>query len=497
MLTNYFTHTKIYTVILFRVHFLRLFSPIILLQRPDIFKADEDAMITIEEKKFVNDTYYIRTISNDGISDYVSTIHVRAVAVQKDGRTYYMLYNSKMEVCSEAFAYINGFIADKSQNTRIKAHEALKFLTCFEEITGKRLQDFNASDISNLKYFLHGYSPEGQNLRLVLSTVRANDTVNGYLSVYRGYLDFLGIKDHALFKTTGRIKLFPASHENVPMASASYRSNDRSPKQFVEVPKYISVDEFIKILEYVRKNCSLMEEIIIRLMYQCGLRIGEVLGLTADDLVMERLEDGNYSPVAYIRNRVTDKEYQNAKTCMKVISRKQYLTSEYNTPDYGYQYVPVPQDLFDLINDYIEEFHVAAREGKNTKDRYYSRTIADRVRESEEYEDENYYIFINSIGTPLSASTWNEGLRKIFEAVGIPVDRNKRRSNLNHRFRHGFAMFNVIYCGMQDVELAGLLRHGSIESVLCYYNPTISDQIKLKTEFANSLYDIIPELRRE
>ena len=81
----------------------------------------------------------------------------------------------------------------------------------------------------------------------------------------------------------------------------------------------------------------------------------------------------------------------------------------------------------------------------------YAKTIADRVRDSEEYEDDNYYIFINSIGTPISASSWNDTLRGIFAEVGIPVDRDCRKSNLNHRFRHGFAMYNVMYLNVKEV----------------------------------------------
>ena len=45
------------------------------------------------------------------------------------------------------------------------------------------------------------------------------------------------------------------------------------------------------------------------------------------------------------------------------------------------------------------------------------------------------------------------------------------------------------------VELSKLMRHSSISSTLIYYNPTISDKIKLKTEFTKELYSILPELK--
>lgn len=398
-----------------------------------------------------------------------------------------------MVLNSDAFEYVNRELIDKSINTRIKSNEALKFLFSFEEMIGKKIYEFSSDDINTLKYFLHGYAPENLDMSLKDFTLRNNETINGYLSVYRGYLTYLGDTDNPLFSTQ---KIHPQYFENTSYKSEQrYRKNEKH-NNGNEVPKYISVDEFVNILAHVREYGSLRDEIIIRLMYQCGLRIGEVLGLTADDVVNERQADGSYSKIAYIRNRLTDSKDQHAKSCMKIVSRKQYGTSEYNTKDNGYQFVILPDDLYGLINDYIEETHSAIRENDTKSQRYYKKTITDRVRAANDHEDDNYYIFINSIGTPLSASSWNDTLREIFSAVGIPTDVQKRKSNLNHRFRHGFAMFNVKYLNVKEVELARLLRHSNTSSVLCYYRPTTSDQIQLKTKFANSLYEIIPSLKR-
>ena len=452
-------------------------------------------VVYITEKKNGNESYYICDFSIDS-KEYTQVIYIKAAIIEKDNTQYYLLYSSKMEVDSSAFKYLNSSLLGRSNNTKIKALEALKFLKAFEEISEKSLVDFKQADVQTLKYFLHGFSPAGQEYNFDLITFRSNDTVNGYLSVYRGYLEYLGITDHYLFKVSG-LHNYAVPYDEQTAKKAKLRSNERSPQKYVEVPKYISVEEFIRIIEYVRKNMTIREEIILRLMYQCGLRIGEVLGLTADDIVMEKVDNGDYAPLAYIRNRVSDENWQQAKTCMKVVDKHQYFSEDYNTLNYGYQYVPLPQDLFDLINEYIEETHVEARNTDSKSKRYFAKTIADRVREEEQYEEKNYYIFINSIGTPLSIDTWNGVLREIYAATKIHVDKNKRKNNLNHRFRHGFAMFNVLYCGVNEAQLAKLLRHSNINSVMCYYQPTISDQIKLKTAFANSLYEVIPELRRK
>ncbi|MBR2675728.1 MAG: site-specific integrase [Solobacterium sp.] len=454
-------------------------------------------MKAIIEKKKGNETFYeVQEYIDDKLINK-RTVFCKVASINKKTTTYFIFYNSDMVPISDAFSFVNQYLAGKALNTRIKACEALKVLFCFEEIVGKQIKTFKASDINDLKYFLHGYSPSGQLLSLDLATIRSNDTINGYLSVYRNYLGYLGITDHSLFDTSGRIT-YPRDEIGSDFAyrGKNYKNNERSPKKVIEVPKYISVEEFEAILKYIRKKYSLREEIIVRLMYQCGLRIGEVLGLTFDDVVMEKSNDGVYFPIAYIRNRVSDKYGQFAKTCMKVFSRKQYTTSEYNTYGYGYQSVVLPRDLYDLINEYIETTHVPIRDNPVTNKRYITKSIADRVRGSELYEDDNYYIFINSIGTPFSIASWDDILRDIFKSVGIHVDKNRRKNNLNHRFRHGFAMFQVMYLGVKEVELAKLMRHSNLSSVLCYFQPTITDQIKLKTEFVESLYEVVPALRR-
>ena len=458
-----------------------------------LYNKGATALITVEECRGINGTYYKKTLSSASGYNCVTYIHYRTAIVKRNNNEYLLIYNTNMVLNSDAFEYVNRELIDKSVNTRIKANEALKFLFSFEEMIGRNVHEFSSDDINTLKFFLHGYSPDGFEMSLKNFTLRNNATINGYLSVYRGYLTYLGHTSNPIF-----------SMKNIPshfFKKDSYKVAQRYSKNekhtcSEEVPRYISVDEFTSILSYVRENGSLRDELIIRLMYQCGLRIGEVLGLTADDVVNEKLPDGSYSKIAYIRNRLTDAKCQHAKSCMKIVSKEQYNTPEYNTKDDGYQFVILPDDLYDLINTYIEEEHSAIRENDTKAQRYYKNTIADRTRPENDYEDDNYYIFVNSIGTPLSVGSWNDILRKIFSSVGISVDIQKKENGLNHRFRHGFAMFNIQYLNVKEVELARLLRHRSVNSVLIYYRPTTSDKIKLKTEFANSLYEIIPSLKR-
>lgn len=236
----------------------------------------------------------------------------------------------------------------------------------------------------------------------------------------------------------------------------------------------------------------MQEECIVRLMYQHGLRLGEVLGLTNDDLMEEKINDCWVS-VAYIKNRVSDKPYQKAKTCMNVIDKKQYRTKDYQ--EYGFQKVILDQGLYDLLNEYIYEAHNCT--GKDWAKIYAEKSLADRVRKDEPFEEENRYIFISCYGRPLRADSWNRKLRGIFEEAGIGIDKEVRKHNLNHRFRHGFAMYQVKHMGRNELELMYLMRHSSLKSVEAYFKPTLKDQLELKQEFEESLMMSIPNLIRK
>ena len=68
-------------------------------------------------------------------------------------------------------------------------------------------------------------------------------------------------------------------------------------------------------------------------------------------------------------------------------------------------------------------------------------------------------------------------MKNIFQQVGIQIDRGKKTDNLNHRFRHGFAMFKVLHEGFDEIKLAYVMRHSNTNSVSAYFNPTEDDLI--------------------
>lgn len=450
-------------------------------------------MINVNEIKSHNSIHYEVQFIEDNKVSFSKDIKIRTVTLNHtNGNTYYYLYDEEMNPIRDVFRFLNFELLSKSPNSRSSSLHALKLLYSFCSIFGLDIKNLNSTDIKNLKMFLKGVSPKGHTITLNLNTQRSNETINSYLGVYRKFYEFLGIMDSPLFLKSNKSYNIVSVDSEQEIKVSGYKLQEKVYKDIVKVPKYISVENFSKIIEVIRDEYSEREECIVRLMFEAGLRIGEVLGLTSDDIVLEEIE-GETVGAIYIRNRFTDKPHQLAKTCMKIDNRKQYKSKEYITQGHGYQKVIININLYDKLNDYINENHYEIKD--KFKNNYNKFTIADRVENSNEYDEDNFYVFINSVAKPLSSNLWNQTLREIFLKVGIKIDKHKRQNNLNHRFRHGFAMFMVKYKNIKAFDLKILMRHGSIHSVFAYYKPTDEDICKLKNDFVESLYDIIPDLQ--
>ena len=109
---------------------------------------------------------------------------------------------------------------------------------------------------------------------------------------------------------------------------------------------YISLDEYRRVLDAIGSSPlgsgdPVEARAIVRLMFEHGLRIGEVLGLTLEDLSSSPDRNGlnHYSVV--LRNRCSDREWQSAKTLMPVTDRRQYRSVDYRKLNVGKQVVHI------------------------------------------------------------------------------------------------------------------------------------------------------------
>ncbi len=452
-------------------------------------------MIAITEQVINGYTIYNKKIydyNNILISEEI--VRYKTVIMKRDNELYYMLYDTNICVVREVFRFLNNDLSMSAQNSREKYLHGLKLLHIFSYIINVRINEFSSMDIHNFIAFLQGKSLEGRNLKLVLKTERNVETVSGYLSACRLFVKYVYGNTNSEFLKLNNNLVYQHmlsdeyTHNVTPYQNRVMGTNTNI---LEEIPAYISVEEFWRIITVIRSEYSIVEECIVRLMFECGLRIGEVLGITSDDLLTKKNDD-KYISYCELKNRISDEKYQNAKTCMKVHSVKDYGLKEYQN---SFQIVILPNELFELIYTYIEKYHTKYRSTK--KDNYYKYAVADRVRNGSKYEDVNFYIFLNTQGRRLSQRIWSETLRDIFQKANIKVDKKTKRHNLSHRFRHGFAVFHVQYMKTKILRLKELMRHRSLKSLERYYKLTIEDKIKIKDDFVNDLYTNLPELKSD
>lgn len=403
---------------------------------------------------------------------------VMVVGMKKEYKdfTYMIIIGTNGKAYFEAYKYLNDKLRDESYSKREQALRALKLLYSYIELFNTDIKYLDEADINKIRAFLKGGKDIGRYIAYDFKTVRMNETVNSYFGVYRSYLRYLGLKDNIFEQSNGtkiiteRGSAFNSNTTSVEVQS--YSINLKSSESKV-VPKYIRYSEYEDIIKLIEDKYSLREKVIVKLMYEYGLRIGEVLGLTLEDIQGEDItnQEGKYRLI--LRNRFTDEPWQNAKGCLKVTSRDKYNDEEYYKVGNGFQIINIKSDMFDLIQEYVDEVTSPFSMTEKTYENYSGKNIADKVSQVE--IDSNAYVFISKNYTPITVGAWNTIMKSIFKEVGLEIDKGKRKDNLNHRFRHGYAMYKVLYEGYKELQLANALRHANTMSVKKYFNPTEDD----------------------
>lgn len=448
-------------------------------------------MIIYSEKKLDNQSIFTKSILDEsGTEISRRSVRVPLFKIEKNSFVFFVLYNSKMEVISDAYEYLNFAMSNNPITTRSKTAYALRLLYCFMELANIDINSINEQNLKELQFFLRGIGSVGE--KYALKTQRTASTINGYLAAFRSYFTNRKIQCDALFRSQITIveanigRDFSSSTER-----KKYSNNLKAGEPYVYVPKYLSPNDFRKLYRFAIEKNDRTSKIIMHLMYGYGLRLGEVLGLTIED-ISEITFDGKLVPILYLRNRISDKPFQFAKGLPHVTKPQQYKRKDYTSQN---MQVIITYSLYEEIVDFVNNSHHIAM---NHYSENYKSSIADIV--STHYASEsNHYVFLNRYGRVLSDQTWNNSLRSYFNEAQIQIDSNVRENNLSHRFRHGFAMFHARYSEkpLNVLELQKLMRHKSITSAMVYYNPTPEDEFKTKTEFQNELYSLIPELKAD
>lgn len=430
-------------------------------------------MIRIDESIGEVGSTYTRT-SEDGTTDIIRTTCSRQMV---NGIDTFVFRNYQMDILMEPSCFLTDELRWESRNTAVQAVSALKALTNYCEIINTPFEAFDISQARSFLMFLRGTLGEGIEYAFRLSTQRSEGTISAYLKHIRRYARWRGVGNSPFLQPKRSVIGGSAVFVKEPNGTHRLKADIREDK---EAPRYISLDEYHRIMGVIEQDWTTTEKSIVRLMFEHGLRIGEVLGLTTEDLEWSETPDGTPRYAVILRNRATDRFDQHAKTLMKISDGKEYQSADYRKRNYGYQRVFISEDLFFLLAEHAE----TTLSEDNTEN------FADSVKG----DDGNQYLFTNTLGRPLSSNLWNKRLRKIMIDAGVSVDKEARKTNLNHRFRHGYAMFltrSATKNGrhFDEFEVMTLMRHRSLSSTQIYHRPTSEDIRELQEEVIGALAD--------
>lgn len=450
-------------------------------------------MIVLSEIKDRRKTKYIVDVL-DAEGDILNSriVEFPLLEYAEGNLKHHLLFDDDMNVVRSAFKYLeyeaSGKGRTQSPKTIARKATVLRFFHIFlnafnldinclaEEDIGKLIRFFEGMDLNPSKYFVN--------------TTRCGETVNGYLSVIRSYLRFLGIECKALERYREVSVTIKAKGDTLTSRQKKY-DNSLPTYNKDQVPPYITPDEFRKLYSLALKNNDTQACLIFCLGYVYGFRLGEILGLTIEDITEK--EDHNTSyPVIKLRNRISDKPYQYAKNRTHVNFAESYSTPLYEE---GSREITITYHLYDMLMKHIEELydnHISISPEK------YNKLEADIVSGDKFELNTNYYIFANEnrTGSRLSDQAWNTKIKSYFIEAGIPLDFGKKESNLSHRLRHGFAMYHAHFADRKanEIELKDLMRHEKISSVYIYFNLTAEEELKLKEQFQEEMLQDFPEL---
>lgn len=430
-------------------------------------------------------------IVTDGEDKVISRrkVEIPLLIAEREGKTWFMLYDDQMNILKEPSLYLNYDAEGNSLNTRKAEANALRQLYAFLSLSNYSVNNIGEIELNELIKFLQGINSNPEDYKTI--TMRSNSTVNQFLATYRCFFNAYGIKSKALFDNkivNQEIHTFDGS---ITTESRIIYTNNLKESVYNKytVPKYISPDEFEMLYKKAYEKNDKLAMCMMRLMYCYGLRLGEVLGLTTED-IRESHKDNVLVPIITLRNRMSDRPDQFCKNLGHVYNTAMYKSKEYTKAK---SEIVIDYGMFEMLCDYINDEH------ENAIEKYphnYKKGIADIVSYRDAPET-NHYIFLSSRGTSLSSAGWNYHLRKYFNECNIKIDHDFKENNLSHRFRHGFAMLHSHYRKnpVNALELCKMMRHKNVNTTLIYFNPTETEEFIIKEDFTTELLDMIPSLK--
>ena len=454
-------------------------------------------LFVTQKMKGTRNIYYLVSTDTAGIVVNKVPYDCRIKVINDGNKKLIILLDRDGKVRKDVNEYLNDLCASEKYSTRMQRAQGLNLFYLFCDLYAYPPENLTKEMVHQLMNFMLGVSvrPESDGKR----TLRHPKTVNTYYCFITKY-----IKDkewsYAAFKET-EIYRTETTINDVTFNIAHHKDTNKlrvNPLRNTMPPKHLTLEQARALVDETLKDKDITMYLLVRLQIGCGLRSGEALGITIEDIKKRKLPNKDeYHYYIILRNRCSDRPWQHCKTLYQPLSPDEYSKEVYQNTEVGR--IDISQDFYNKLMEYIETSWNEPMSPEWRK-RMEKDTLADSVlAPTEKNWKPNRYVFLGQNKRCLSGQTYNYRLKKIFNRVGIPVDEGQKQTNCSHKLRHTFAMILTTYGKRKasSQELMLLMRHHSVLSGAAYFTPTEEEAATMREEFTQSIIQLIPELSNQ
>ncbi len=312
----------------------------------------------------------------------------------------------------------------------------------------------------------------------------AVDTMKRYFETSKNYFRWLGINENAEIFSLIYTKLIRGKK-----ALSSLKAKGLySPEGVIET-------ELLSKLFIYSKEKNFTLYLGERILFETGMRVGTMLGITEEDIYYDVDSNGNILRYFIrVRNRFSDKEFQSVKNLPNVNSSSFKPNFKLEKEAIDYHTYTISYSLYKDIKKKIELNHKLSFTTKACK-KNYNNARADRylpfIPIPYSY---NHYVFLNNICSVMTENNWNKTyLKPALDAVGISHDVGIKKNGLNHLFRHtAFSLLVSKGYLRDDAEKLAFLKNSTPSTILTYFNPNKSTIDKV-VQIQENLFDNLIE----
>lgn len=413
------------------------------------------------------------------------------VITDKDGKVLLVLQDRVGNIRHDPYSYLNEALKSVKLSTKRQIATALNLLYTWSDLTKADITKLNNAQVKDLMDFMWGASikPVGKAPR----TIRSPKTVNAYYGFIKEYVrhnDWLFKAFEQRVSYTREATIGEVTVEMRYTKDPNRMKVDQT-ERFTP-PMHLNPKQAKALISVIRESGDKTTFLMVELQMGYGLREGECLGITREDIKKIKKPDGSgYRYVIVLRNRCSDGPDQHCKglyhpTCVEEYAMKSYTGAIKWVVD-------ITEKLYNDILSYDHDTREKRMKAER-RQRLLNDTLADCVEPIKgRRSQQNHYIFVGKNDRRLSAQTYNNHLKKYFSAIGIESDHGKKHTNCSHKLRHTFAMMLTTYGKVKVTreQLRIMLRHRSIRAGEAYFTPTQEETIMMKEGFIQAVHELV------